>query len=230
MSGPRTSADAASPTGRVGRDSYLAQWSQSHGGHVPVGLTARWLSAVYRLAAPLAAARVRPDAVTVSAVAVAGIVVLAAVPGTRWPVVAALLVAVAGVLDNLDGALAVLSGRVSRWGFVLDSLVDRVVDVLLLVALWRLGGPVACAVAAGSALFLLEFTRSRAGNAGMSEIGVVTVGERPARVATAAGALLTAGVFPAVTAQAGLAGAAVTAALSLAGLAQLLVVVSRTLR
>ncbi len=212
------------------RDSYLTRWSAGHGGHVPSGLTARWLSAVHALAAPLAAARVPPDAVTVSTAAAGGLVVATAVPATRWPLLAAVLVGVAGVLDNLDGAVAVLSDRVTRWGFVLDSLVDRVVDVLLLAALARLGASFGWAAGAAAALFLLEFTRARAGNAGMGEIGVVTVGERPARVAVAAGALLSAGAFPSAAAACATAGAAVTAALSLAGLAQLLVVVRRTLR
>ena len=41
---------------------------------------------------------------------------------------AALLVGASGLLDNLDGAVAVLSGRTSRWGFVLDSGCDRLAD------------------------------------------------------------------------------------------------------
>ena len=40
------------------------------------------------------------------------------------------LVFVSGIVDNLDRAVAVMSGRTTRWGYVLDSVVDRIADVL----------------------------------------------------------------------------------------------------
>ena len=214
------------------RDDYLARWADLHGGFDPRGsrLVLGWLTAVHALARPLSAARVSPDAVTGSTLAVGGLAVAAAAPHGRWPVAAAVLVGVAGGLDSLDGALAVLTGRATRWGFVLDSVVDRLVDGLLLVALWRLGAPGGWVVGAGAALALLEYVRARAGNAGMGEIGVVTVGERPTRMALAAGGLLTAGVLPAHAAAAATTAAVATAAVSALGCGQLLVVVRRRLR
>lgn len=179
-----------------------------------------WLGLVRLLATPLVRARVPPNAVTALAVAAAA---GAAVVAPALPVVAAGLVLVNGLLDGLDGAVAVLSRRVTRLGFLLDSLADRVSDVLLLVALWRAGAPGLACVAAGVALGLLEYARARAGQAGMSEIGVVTVGERPVRVVLgAAGLAVPASVVPGAV-------AGVTAALAGIGLVQFLVVAVRRL-
>jgi CDP-diacylglycerol--glycerol-3-phosphate 3-phosphatidyltransferase len=179
-----------------------------------------WLGLVRLLATPLVRARVPPNVVTGLAVAAAA---GAAVVAPALPVVAAGLVLVNGVLDGLDGAVAVLSRRETRLGFLLDSLADRVSDVLLLVALWRAGAPGLACVAAGVALGLLEYARARAGQAGMREIGVVTVGERPVRVVLgAAGLAVPASVVPGVA-------AGVTAALAGIGLVQFLVVAVRRL-
>ena len=62
---------------------------------------------------------------------------------------AVVLVVVSGLLDGLDGAVAVLTDRATRWGHVLDSLVDRCSDGLYLVALWLVGAPAGVCVAAG---------------------------------------------------------------------------------
>ena len=48
-----------------------------------------------------------------------------------------------------------------------------------------------------SAVFLLEYLRARAGNAGFDEVGVVTVAERPTRVIVLAPTLAVCGVLPA---------------------------------
>jgi len=59
-------------------------------------------------------------------------------------VVAALLVQLKTVLDNADGQLARLSGRVTEFGRYLDSEVDLLVDAALLAALgWETGHGVA---------------------------------------------------------------------------------------
>ncbi len=46
----------------------------------------------------------------------------------------ALLVTLVGLLDALDGAVARVSGRVSRWGAYLDALCDRYVETLVVLA------------------------------------------------------------------------------------------------
>jgi CDP-diacylglycerol--glycerol-3-phosphate 3-phosphatidyltransferase len=203
---------------------FLDEWSALHGGHVPRGITRHWLSLVYAAARPLAAARVDPFLVTVLALAGAGGVVAVA----RWPLAAFGLVVVSGLLDNLDGAVAILRSRVSRLGFVVDSAADRLADGLFLVGLWRLGAPAGWCVGAGAAVWLLEYVRARAGNAGLGEIGVVTVGERPTRVIVTAMAFAAAPVVG--HEHAAVAGAVAVLGLGVVGLVQLSVVAHRALR
>jgi CDP-diacylglycerol--glycerol-3-phosphate 3-phosphatidyltransferase len=215
----------------VDLDDYLARWQALHGGYDPraARLTGAWLRVVHRVATPLAARRVSPDAVTWSSLVPAAAAVATAYAGGRWPILGAFLVVAGGVLDGVDGAVAAMTDRSTRFGFVLDSLADRVVDGLLLMSLWLLGAPGGLAIGAGAALVLLEYTRARAGFAGMSEIGIVTVGERPTRLVLAAMTFLVCGLVPGHEAVAA-AGAGATLAACLAGLAQLLPVVRRTLR
>ncbi|WP_243407792.1 CDP-alcohol phosphatidyltransferase family protein, partial [Frankia canadensis] len=167
------------------RDAYLDRWARLHGGYDPrdgLWLVRAWLTWVHRLASPLAALRVPPSAVTAAGVVVTGLAVPTAAAGGRWPLLGVAALVVGGVADSVDGAVAVLTDRAGPRGFVLDSVADRCGDMLCLTALWCLGASGGLLVAAGCALWLLEYTRARAGNAGFGEIGVVTVGERPTRL------------------------------------------------
>ena len=153
-----------------------ADWSALHGGLEPTPAVRRYLAVTHRLAAPVARTGVHPDVLTLLALVAAATVLV--LPG-RW---AALAVVLSALLDALDGAVAVRQGRPSRWGYVLDSLVDRLCDGLFLAALVLAGAPGPLAVACGALVLLLEYTRARAGNAGGSEVVTLTVGERPVRV------------------------------------------------
>jgi phosphatidylglycerophosphate synthase len=210
---------------------YLKRWAPLHGGYEPApgSLAGRWLTLAYALARPLAARGVSPDVLTAWGVLVSAAVAVVAAPGGRWPLVAVAVVVLAGLLDNLDGAVAILSGRTSRWGFVLDSLADRLSDAAYLLPLWFLGAPGPACVAGGSLMVLQEYARARAGNAGMGELGVVTVWERPTRVILTAFLLLACGLLPAHAALLATLGAAAWIALGAVGLTQLLSTVHRRL-
>jgi CDP-diacylglycerol--glycerol-3-phosphate 3-phosphatidyltransferase len=153
-----------------------------------------------------------------------------AAAGGRWAVAAAAVVVVSALLDSLDGAVALLTGRATAWGSVLDSVVDRVSDGLYLVALWLVGAPPGLCVAAGALTLLQEYARARAAAGGMREIGVVTVWERPTRVVVTALFLLGAGLYVARADLWAALGAAAWLGLGAVGLVQLLLVVRRRLR
>ena len=174
-------------------DGYFTRWSQLHGGVDPRGswLIRGWLTLAYRCAKPLTAIGLSPNGVTVVGVLVAAVVPLLALLGVEranpiWLWAALVVTVLTGLLDNLDGAVAVISGRTSRAGYVLDSVADRFSDALLLGALWALGAPgivVALAVFIG---FVQEYARARAAAAGVSEVGVVSISERPTRIVVVA--------------------------------------------
>jgi phosphatidylglycerophosphate synthase len=215
------------------REAYFRRWAALHGGYDPATggrLVRWWLSVAHALASPLARAGVAPGAVTAFAVALAYVVPAAALAGGRWALLAGALAAGSALADGLDGAVAVLRDRTTRWGYVVDSVADRAADAAYLLALWWLGAPGGLCVAAGAGVALLEYGRARAGNAGLAEIGVVTVGERPTRVIVTVAFLLAAGALPGHAALLAGLGAAATLGVTLIGAAQLAVVARRALR
>lgn len=218
---------ARSPS--ITKAEYLRRWSALHGDMNPADnwLVAFWLGVVFVLARPFVALGASPNAVTGVGAVVSLIVVGAADAGGRWVLPAGVLVLLSGVLDNLDGAVAVMTGKSSKWGYVLDSMADRVADVCYLVALWLVGAPAWVVVAAGALTFLQEYVRARAGAAGMSEIGVVSVWERPSRVLVAGLFLVAAGIHLPWASLLVTIGAAVSLVLSLVGNIQVITMVRR---
>jgi phosphatidylglycerophosphate synthase len=192
--------------GVLNRDEYLAAWSRWHGG-TPTDrpLVRGWLTAAWTLARPLAG--LPPLAVTALGLLVAIAAVGPAAAGGSWLLAAGVLVGLSGLLDSLDGALAIGTGRASRRGFVLDSVVDRLTEAAYAGALWVAGAPGWLAVAFGALCWLPDYLRARAGQAGVAETGVLSVWERPSRVILTGLTLVGAGVV----AGAGVAGPVVTA-------------------
>jgi phosphatidylglycerophosphate synthase len=206
----------------LSRDEYLAAWSRWHGG-TPTDrpLVRGWLTAAWTLARPLAG--FPPLAATGLGLLVAVAAVASAAAGGPWLVAAGVLVGLSGLLDSLDGALAIGTGRASRRGFVLDSVVDRLTEAAYAAALWVAGAPGWLAVAFGALCWLPDYLRARAGQAGVAETGALSVWERPTRVALTGMTLIGAGVVGGVDAAALVvtAGAAVGTVLGTVGLVQL---------
>ena len=178
----------------MSRTQYFERWATLHGGldprtSIPVQA---WLTVTYMLARPLALLRLSPNAVTVL-----GMLVALTVPywvlQDRWFLAGCVALA-AGVIDNLDGAVAIMTGKSSDFGYVLDSVADRVGDVALLVGLGLAAYNHWPAVAAAFLSFLQEYTRARAYAVGFTEIGVISLSERPTRVLIAGMFLIAAAV------------------------------------
>lgn len=167
----------------LSREEYLAAWSAWHGGADPAAsrLVRGWLTGVYALARRFPG--VPPVAVTVAGLMVAAAAVVPAAGGGSWLLLAGVLVGLSAVLDGLDGALAIATGRASRRGFVLDSAVDRLGEAAFATALWVAGAPGWLAAAFGALCWLPDYLRARAGQAGVTETGALSVWERPTRVA-----------------------------------------------
>lgn len=219
------------------REAYLAAWADSHGGHDPAGggrAERAWFDLVFRVAGPLR--RVHPDVLTAAAVVVAGLAAALAGGDARWCLLAAALVAVSALLDGVDGAVAVLTGRATRWGHLVDSLGDRLAEAFFGLALYEAGAPwQLCAVAVAFG-WLQEYARARAAAGGVTDILVVTVAERPMRVIATVLALLAAGLLgPDSVGEldaelAAFCGAVAWVSLGLVGFVQLLHALRRALR
>jgi CDP-diacylglycerol--glycerol-3-phosphate 3-phosphatidyltransferase len=105
-----------------------------------------------------------------------------------------IVVLVAGFFDMLDGALARHTGRVSRFGAILDSTLDRVCEAILLVSLLVVfvrDGKTAESILAGVAIpgsLLVSYVRARMEGLGIEcKAGLFT---RPERVIVLALGLL----------------------------------------
>lgn len=184
-----------SPADRAG---YFDRWQELHGGYDPRTGSAwlrGWLTMVHAIARPLARIGVQPDVVTLSSIWLAGLVLVLSDIGGRWWIAAGWVMVASGLFDTLDGCVAVLEDRTTKWGYVLDSVVDRVNDCIYLVAVVAVGCPVWLAVSCGFGFFLLEYLRARAGNAGGDEVGRITMAERPTRVILLSPSIHFSGVF-----------------------------------
>ena len=214
----------------LSREEYLAAWSRWHGGTGTESTLVRgWLSLAWALARPLAG--VAPIVATALGLLVAVAAVVPAAAGGSWLLLAGVLIGLSGLLDSLDGALAIGTGRASRRGFVLDSVVDRLTEVAYACALFLAGAPGWLAVTFGALCWLPDYLRARAGQAGVRETGAISVWERPTRVLMTGLTLVGAGVVtglglavPAVTA-----GAALGTVLGAVGVVQLGVWLRRAL-
>lgn len=181
---------------RLDWDEYATVWARLHGDFDPrraAPVVQGWLRFAYQIGHLLGRFRVSPTAVTVVGTLFCMVVPLVVLREPAGPFIAAGLVLLAAVADSVDGALAVVTSRTSRLGYVYDSVADRIGEAAWLIAFWLLGAPGPLVVAAGALSWLHEYVRARSVSAGMREIGAVTVGERPSRVLVALVGLLVAG-------------------------------------
>jgi CDP-diacylglycerol--glycerol-3-phosphate 3-phosphatidyltransferase len=131
----------------------------------------------------LLAVRVRPNQLTCLGVVASAGAGLAFAAGQ--PRLGALLLAAAGGLDILDGALARVSGSVTAFGAFLDSVLDRYSDILVLagviVLLARVGRlrDLVVALLALLGTVMVSYTRARAESVGVEcRVGLMERGER----------------------------------------------------
>ena len=174
-------------------DEHVRDWAALHLTEPPGGFVGGWLRGAAAVARPVVRAGIPPNAVTVAALVMAAAAVpLAAIDGWTGPAAACAAVTLSGLLDALDGAVAVQSGRTTKVGFLLDSALDRLADAALPAALAvaanggtrgiAAGDAAWVAVAATAACWWLEYVRARASLAGVTGKQVITPGERPTRI------------------------------------------------
>jgi phosphatidylglycerophosphate synthase len=213
-------------------EGYLDRWSRAHGGYDVRSSrpTMMWLRLVHRLAAPLARRGLAPSWVTLTGGVLAVAVSVVAGLGDRWPLLAAVLVVVVALLDGVDGAVAEITDSASAWGRVLDQLVDRIGDLSMVAGLWLLGAPGPLCASAAVLTIFDESIRGSAAAEGMSEVGLVTIAERPTRLLIGGLSFAVAGIVPTVAGYVAAVGAALWVVLAVAATVQLVVNVRRRLR
>jgi len=160
----------------MNRDKFFEQWSELHGGTQVTGIVKAWLTISFGAVKPLRALHLSP-----STVSLAGLIfgVFTWVEGQNALGVIFLVLSL--FADGVDGTLAIVTNRVSRWGAELDSVIDRLVEFFWALTFIRIGAPIVVVAVAWTAAITQEYLRARAGGVGYRDISVVTICERPVR-------------------------------------------------
>ena len=155
---------------------FFAEWSKIHGNARVSGIVKAWLTISFWVTRPLALLRVSPNFLSVASILVGAAFIWKI--ESNW---SALLLVLSLALDGIDGTLAMTTGKTSRFGALLDSVADRLVESLWAYGLYLLGAPWQIVTVAWLASYLQEYLRARAGGLGIQEVVVVTFAERPVR-------------------------------------------------
>ena len=158
------------------KDEFFLAWSKLHGDAKVSGIVKGWLSISFPVSKALAKIRVTPNALTILGL-VFGIL-LYMNSSAIW---APLILVISLICDGVDGSLAIITRQSSKWGALLDSVVDRVTEVFWVLALYRLGVDSKILITVLILASTQEYLRARVGGVGLKQVGVVTVAERPVR-------------------------------------------------
>jgi CDP-diacylglycerol--glycerol-3-phosphate 3-phosphatidyltransferase len=160
----------------VDKNEFFTTWSNLHGGAKIEGVVKTWLQISYASAKFLSKLRVTPNLLTF-----AGLFFAIALWqfANNWA--AALFLVLSLFFDGIDGSLAILQKKTSKFGAFTDSFVDRISEVFWALALYKLGAPAALVFVALLATYVQEYIRARSGGLGHNEVGIVTICERPVR-------------------------------------------------
>ena len=158
------------------KDEFFLAWSKLHGDAKVSGIVKGWLSISFPVSKALAKIRVTPNALTILGL-VFGIL-LYMNSSAIW---APLILVISLICDGVDGSLAIITRQSSKWGALLDSVVDRLTEVFWVLALYRLGVDSKILITVLILASTQEYLRARAGGVGLKQVGVVTVAERPVR-------------------------------------------------
>jgi archaetidylinositol phosphate synthase len=125
----------------VDKNEFFTTWSNLHGGAKIEGIVKTWLQISYASAKFLSKLRVTPNLLTF-----AGLFFAIALWQFANSWAAALFLVLSLFFDGIDGSLAILQKKTSKFGAFTDSFVDRISEVFWALALYKLGAPAALSI------------------------------------------------------------------------------------
>ena len=158
------------------KSEFYTSWSNLHGNAKISGFVKGWLAISYLLVRPLAKLKVTPNILTLSGLFFGVLLYLNAL--SNWAV---LLLVLSLICDGIDGSLAIITNKASKWGGILDSVADRITEVFWALTFIKLGADQNVVITALVLAAVQEYLRARAGGLGLTDVGVVTIAERPVR-------------------------------------------------
>jgi archaetidylinositol phosphate synthase len=160
----------------MNKSDFLSTWSKIHGDAQVTGIVKGWLNISYLITKLLAKIQTSPNGLTIFGLVFGVLLYL-----NSQSVWAPILLVLSLICDGLDGSLAIITGKSSKWGAILDSFIDRLTEVFWVLALYSLGINLNLLIAVFILSTVQEYLRARAGGVGVVEVGVVTYAERPVR-------------------------------------------------
>ena len=158
------------------KDEFFSIWGRLHGNANISGIVKAWLSISYLVVKPLTKVRVTPNDLTILGLLFG--ILLYANAETFW---APALLVLSLICDGIDGSLAIVTNKSTKWGAILDSTVDRLTEIFWVLALYKVGADIKLLIIVFLAASAQEYMRARAGGLGVAEVGIVTFAERPVR-------------------------------------------------
>lgn len=155
---------------------FFDTWSQLHGDAKVTGIVKAWLIISFVIVKPLAKLKITPNMLTFLGLLFG----IALYLNVQSPWVAVLLV-LSLTCDGIDGSLAIFTSKFSRFGAMLDSIIDRITEFFWIASLYKIGADIKILLFIIVIAAVQEYIRARASGLGMSQVGVITLAERPVR-------------------------------------------------
>jgi phosphatidylglycerophosphate synthase len=163
----------------MNRSAYISRWRSTHSAPELKVITI-FLSLVYFLAMIFIKLKFKPNHITFLGGAI-GISAAALSAHELW-LLAGLVAIFSSFLDGVDGAVAELTDSKTKFGAVLDVVIDRIVEVSWFMAFVFVGGNLTAATSATLLILIMEYLRTKANSLGIVGAGGITIAERPTRV------------------------------------------------
>ncbi|MBM3743025.1 MAG: CDP-alcohol phosphatidyltransferase family protein [Actinobacteria bacterium] len=157
-------------------ETFYEKWSELHGSAQVKGVVKVWLTLSYWLSRPLVALLITPNALSYISILAGGTFLLSA--KSNWAI---LLLVLSLLLDGIDGSVAILGDKTTKYGALLDSVADRIVEAFWILGLYVMGAPWQPLFVIWLASYIQEYMRARSSSLGVTEILLVTWSERPVR-------------------------------------------------
>ncbi len=161
---------------RMRKEELFSNWSALHGGAEVKGIVRAWLTISFYITRPIIVLRLSPNSLSLLSIFAAVGFLLAL--ESHWAIT---LLVLSLLLDGVDGTVAIATGKSSKFGALVDSVADRLVEGLWAMALYLLGAPWQVVITAWLAAFVQEYLRARVGGLGVNQVLFVTWCERPVR-------------------------------------------------
>ncbi|MSW58209.1 MAG: CDP-alcohol phosphatidyltransferase family protein [Actinobacteria bacterium] len=155
---------------------FFALWSRMHGDAKITGIVRTWLVISYKIAKLLSRLKFTPNKLTFLGLVFG--VLLFIYAQSPW---APIFLIFSLICDGVDGSLAIFTSNTTRWGAILDSIIDRITEFFWILAIYKIGADERLLLVVIVIASIQEYTRARAGGLGMQQVGVVTFAERPVR-------------------------------------------------